>query len=117
VAKWSEVQCRAVQCRDGEEMGKAHMSGEVARSVGIVLKRECKLRGKICFKLHTVLSYLVRYPLCMFYLNCLVSMVVNYSGFICSRLVCIVALLGLLVVLCGYCCRTCRTMWVLLVLL
>jgi hypothetical protein len=28
----------------GEEMGKAHVSGEVARSVGIVLKRECKLQ-------------------------------------------------------------------------
>jgi hypothetical protein len=44
-------------------------------------------------------------------------MVVNYSGFICSRLVCIVAFLGLLVVLCVYCCRTCRTVCVLLYLL
>jgi hypothetical protein len=43
-------------------------------------------------------------------------MVVNYSGFICSRLACIVALLGLLVVLCVYCCRTCRTVCVLLYL-
>jgi hypothetical protein len=50
-------------------MGKAHMSGEVARSVGIELKREYKLRGKIYCKLHTVLSYLVCYPLYMLYLN------------------------------------------------
>jgi hypothetical protein len=50
-------------------MGKAHMSGEVARSVGIVLKRECKMCGKIYCKLHTVLSYLLCYPLYMFYLN------------------------------------------------
>jgi hypothetical protein len=50
-------------------------------------------------------------------LICLVSMVVNYSGFICSRLVCIMVFLGLLVVLCVYCCRNCRTMWVLLYLL
>jgi hypothetical protein len=45
------------------------MSGEVAGSVGIVLKRECKLRGKIYCKLHAVLSYLVCYPLYMLYLN------------------------------------------------
>jgi hypothetical protein len=48
-------------------------------------------------------------------LICLVSMVVNYLGCICSRLVCIVAIRGVLVVLCVYCCRTC-TMWVLLYL-
>jgi hypothetical protein len=67
----SGVKCSAGQCSvgKGEEMGKAHMSGEVARSVGIVLKRECKLRGKIYYKLHTVLSYLVCYPLYMLYLN------------------------------------------------
>jgi hypothetical protein len=45
------------------------MSGEVARSVGIVLERECRLRGGIYYKLHTVLSYLVYYPLYLFYLN------------------------------------------------
>jgi hypothetical protein len=50
-------------------MGKAHMSGEVARSVGLVLKCECKLRGKIYCKLHTVLFYLVCCPLYMLYLN------------------------------------------------
>jgi hypothetical protein len=37
--KWSSGQCSVGK---GEEIGKAHMSGEVARSVGIVLKRECK---------------------------------------------------------------------------
>jgi hypothetical protein len=65
------VKCSAGQCivGKGEEMGKAHMSSEVARSVGIVLKRECKLRGKIYYKLHTVLSYLVCYLLYMLYLN------------------------------------------------
>jgi hypothetical protein len=63
--------CSAGQCSvgKGEEIGKAHMTGEVARSVGIVLKRECKLREKIYYKLHTVLSYWVFYPLYMLYLN------------------------------------------------
>jgi hypothetical protein len=53
----------------GKEIGKVHTSGEVARIVGIVLKRECKLRGKIYFRMHKVLSYLVCYPLYMLYLN------------------------------------------------
>jgi hypothetical protein len=59
--KWSELQSSAVQCREGKgkEMGKAHMSGGVVRSVRLVLKRECKLCGKIYCKLHTVLSYLL----------------------------------------------------------
>jgi hypothetical protein len=67
----SGVKCSAGQCSVGkaEKMGKVHMSGEVARSVGIVLKHECKLRGKIYYKLHTVLSYLVCYPLYMLHLN------------------------------------------------
>jgi hypothetical protein len=67
----SGVKCSAGQFSvwKGEEIGKAHMSGEVARSVGIVLKRECKLGGKIYYKLHTGLSYLVCYPLYMLYLN------------------------------------------------
>jgi hypothetical protein len=50
-------------------MGEADMSGEVARSVGLVLKCECGLCGKIYCKLHTVLSYLVCYPVYMFYCN------------------------------------------------
>jgi hypothetical protein len=38
----SGVKCSAGQrsVGKGEEMGKAHMSGDVARSVGILLKRE-----------------------------------------------------------------------------
>jgi hypothetical protein len=49
-------------------MGKAHMSGEVANSVGLVLNLEFKLCGKIYCKVHTVRSYLLCYPLYM-YLN------------------------------------------------
>ena len=51
----------------------------------------------------------------MFILNCLVSMVVNCPGCVCSCLVCIVVILCVIVVLCAYCCRTC-TMCVLLYL-
>jgi hypothetical protein len=61
----SGVKCNAGQCSvgKGEEMGKAHLSGEGARSARLVLKRECKLCGKIYYKLHTVLSYLLGLPL------------------------------------------------------
>jgi hypothetical protein len=57
------VKFSAVQFREGDEMGKAHMSGEVARSVRLVLMCECKLCGKIYYKLQTVLSYLLCLPL------------------------------------------------------
>jgi len=40
-------------------MGKVDMSFKVVRSEGMELKRDCKLCGKIYYKLHTVLSYLV----------------------------------------------------------
>ena len=50
-------------------VGKVDMSCKVVRSEGIGLKRDCKLYGKIYYKLHTVLSYLVCYPLYMLYLE------------------------------------------------
>ena len=65
----------------------------MVRSEGIRLKRDCKLCGKIYYKLHTILSYLVCYPLYMFILSCLVSMAVNYPGCVCSCLVGIMAIL------------------------
>jgi len=49
-------------------MGKVDMSSKVVRSEGLGLKHNCKLCGKICYKLHTVPSYLVCYPLYMLYL-------------------------------------------------
>ena len=69
------------------------MSSKAVRSEGLGLKHECKLCGKIYYKLHTVLSYLVCCSLYMLYLSCLVSMAVNCPGCICSCLVCIVAIL------------------------
>jgi len=46
------------------------MSCKVVRSEGKMgLKRDCKLCGKIYYKLHTILSYLVCYPLYMLYLK------------------------------------------------
>jgi hypothetical protein len=50
-------------------MGKFYMSSKVVRSEGLGLKRECKLCGKIYYKPHTMLSYLVCYPLHMLYLK------------------------------------------------
>ena len=86
------------------------MSCKVVRCEGIGLKRDCKLCGKIYYKLHTALSYWC-VTLCTCYiLSCLVSMAVNYPGCICSCLVGIVAILWVLVVLCVYCFRICCTM-------
>ena len=85
-----------MQCRKGGGwgfMGKADMGSKVVRSEGLGLKRECKLCAKIYYKLHTVLSYLVCYPLYILYHSCLVSMPVNCPGNICSCLMCIVAIL------------------------
>jgi hypothetical protein len=120
----------------GEEIGKTHMSGEVARSVGVVLNREYKLGGKIYYKLHTMLSYFVCYPLHILYLNlsceygCQLFGVHLYSScvyrgvlrftccFMCVLLSYLSYYVGIavLVVICVYCC-TCCTMCVLLVLL
>jgi len=50
-------------------MGKVDMSSKLVRSEGLGLKRECKMCGKIYYNLHTVLSYLVCYPLYMLYLK------------------------------------------------
>jgi len=50
-------------------MGKVDMGCKVVRSEGMGLKRDCKLCGKIYNKLHTILSYLVCYPLYMLYLK------------------------------------------------
>ena len=45
------------------------MGCKVVRSEGMGLKRDYKLCGKIYYKLHTVLSYLLCYPLYMLYLK------------------------------------------------
>ena len=50
-------------------MGKVDMSCKAVRSEGMGLKRDCKLCGKIYYKLRTLLSYLVCYPLYMLYLK------------------------------------------------
>ena len=50
-------------------MGKVDMGCKVVRSEEMGLKRHCKLCGKIYYKLHTILSYLVCYPLYMLYLK------------------------------------------------
>ena len=74
-------------------VGKVDMSCKVVRSEGIGLKRDCKLYGKIYYKLHTVLSYWCVTPCTCCILSCLVSMAVNCPGFICSCLVGNVAIL------------------------
>jgi len=40
-------------------MGRVDISSKVVRSEELGLKRDCKLCGKIYYKLHTVLSYLL----------------------------------------------------------
>jgi len=45
------------------------MSCKVVRIEGMGLKRYCKLCEKIYYKLHTILSYLVFYPLYVLYLK------------------------------------------------
>ena len=66
-----------MQCWEGGKkwgiMGKVDMSCKVVRSEGMGLKRDCKLCGKIYCKLHTVLSYLVCYPLYVYMLYLKVS--------------------------------------------
>ena len=68
------MKCSAVQCSVGKVekwgfIGKVDMSCKVVRSERMGLKRDCKLCAKIYYRLHTVLSYLVCYPLYMLYLN------------------------------------------------
>jgi hypothetical protein len=91
-------------------------NSEVARSVGIVLKRECKLLGKIYYKIHTVLSYLVCYPLYMLYLNLSCEYGLQLFGvhFYSS---CVYRGDLRFTFLCVYCFRTCCTIWVLLYLM
>ena len=50
-------------------IGKVDMSCKVVRTEGMGLKRDCKFCGKIYYKLHTILAYLVCYPLYMLYLK------------------------------------------------
>jgi hypothetical protein len=107
----------------------------VARSIGLVLKCECKLCGKICYKLHTVLSYLVCYCMYMLYLilSCkygcqlfgvylfVVVLCGDFKFTCCSMCVLLSYLfhyvdIAVLVVICVYYC-TCCTICVLLVLL
>jgi len=67
--KWSEVQCGVSKGEKWGFMGKVDMSCKVVRSEGMGLKCDCNLCGKIYYKLHTTLSYLVFYTLYMWYLK------------------------------------------------
>ena len=66
--KRCEVQCCVGKGEIWGSMGKVDMSCKVVRSEGKGLKSNCKLCGKIYYKLHTLLAYLVL-PLYMFYLK------------------------------------------------
>ena len=50
-------------------IGNGDMGCKVVRCEEMGLKRDCKLCGEIYYKLHTILSYLVGYPLYMLYLK------------------------------------------------
>jgi len=67
--KRSELQCSLGKGEKWGFMGKVDMSCKMVRYEGMGLKRDCKLCGKIYYKLHTILSYLVCYPLYMLYLK------------------------------------------------
>ena len=67
--KRSEVQCSVEKGGKWGFMGTVDMSCKVVRSEGMGLKCDCKLCGKMYYKLHTILSYLVCYPLYMLYLK------------------------------------------------
>ena len=78
--KRSEVQCIVGKGEKWGVMGKVAMSCKVVRSEGMGLKCDCKLGGKIYYKLHTVLSdWCVTLCTCCI-LSCLVSMAVNCPG-------------------------------------
>ena len=74
-------------------MCKVDMSCKVVRSEGMELKRDCRLCGKIYYKLHAILSYLVCTLCTCCILSSLVSMAVNCPACMCSFLVGIVAVL------------------------
>ena len=67
--KRSELQCSVGKGGKWDFMGKVDMSCNRVRSEWMGLKRDCKLRGKIYYKLHKLLSYLVCYPLYMLHLK------------------------------------------------